>query len=198
MKRRSPALRAVLAMLAASAVLFTVAACDEGGGPAGSGGAISGFVLASGAFEDGAPIPTEYTCDGGSQPLPLTWQGAPGGTAEYAIVMDDTDANGFVHWVVAGIPGTAPAIANPLPAGVVEGRNGKGTAGYTGPCPPTGTHHYRVTLYALSAPLGLTASADADAVRAAAAGKTLGTAKLTGTYTRSPGASPAPASGSAA
>ena len=33
--------------------------------------------------------------------------------------------------------------------------NSAGSAAYAGPCPPSGTHHYRFTVYALSAPTGL-------------------------------------------
>jgi Raf kinase inhibitor-like YbhB/YbcL family protein len=98
--------------------------------------------------------------------------------------MDDTDANGFVHWVVVGIPGDETALSNPLPDGAVAGLNGKGTTGYTPPCPPSGTHHYVITVYALSSSLGLGASATADQVRSAAANKTLAIGTLTGTYAR--------------
>lgn len=139
--------------------------------------------VSSGAFEEGAPIPSEYTCDGANHPLPISWSGAPEGTKEFALIMDDPDANGFVHWVVVGIPADAKALADPLPEGAAAGLNGRGTPDYTGPCPPSGTHHYRITVYALSAPLGLDSSATGDQVRAAAAaGKTLATGTLTGTY----------------
>jgi Raf kinase inhibitor-like YbhB/YbcL family protein len=145
--------------------------------------------VSSGAFEAGAPIPSDYTCDGANIAPPVSWTGAPQNTAEYALVMDDTDANGFVHWVVTGIPPEATALADPLPEGAVAGLNGKGQAGYTPPCPPSGTHHYTITVYALSTALGLGNSATADSVRSAAAGKTLATGTLTGTYTHNGGAS---------
>jgi Raf kinase inhibitor-like YbhB/YbcL family protein len=98
--------------------------------------------------------------------------------------MDDPDARGFVHWVVVGIPPTASGLENgSLPAGALEGQTGFGV-GYGGPCPPSGTHRYEFTLYALSSPLGAGDSPTAADVRAAAAGKTLAEAQFTGTYAR--------------
>jgi len=142
------------------------------------------FTVSSPAFQQGASIPTDYSCDGADKQLPVAWEGAPAGTAELALIMDDPDARGFVHWVVAGIPASASTLAEALPAGAAAGRNDFGNVGYGGPCPPSGTHRYVVTLYALSAPLGLPGAPTAASVRSAAAGKTLGTATLSGTYTR--------------
>jgi Raf kinase inhibitor-like YbhB/YbcL family protein len=143
------------------------------------------FTITSSAFTDGGPIPTEYTCDGANKSTPLAWSGVPAGTAELALVMDDPDARGYVHWVVVAIPPSATSLGGDaaLPAGARDGRR-SGGAGYTGPCPPSGTHHYVFTLYALSAPLSLAAAPAAEEVRQAAAAQTIGTATLTGTYRR--------------
>jgi Raf kinase inhibitor-like YbhB/YbcL family protein len=143
------------------------------------------FTLTSTAFAEGGDIPSEYTCDGANRPVPLAWTAAPDGTAEFALVMDDPDARGFVHWVVVAIPARATELAGgSLPDGAVEGQTGFGQAGYGGPCPPSGTHRYDFTLYALSSPLRLKGSPTADAVRTAAAERTLAVAKLSGRYAR--------------
>ncbi len=143
------------------------------------------FELISAAFTEGGDIPTEHTCDGADRPIPLAWTGTPAGTAEFALVMDDPDARGFVHWVVTGIPAEALGTdGDALPPGVREGRNGYGRVGYGGPCPPSGTHRYQFTLYALSEPLNLTGVPAADGLRRAAASMTLGEARLTGKYAR--------------
>ena len=142
------------------------------------------FQLTSSAFAEGGDIPAEHTCDGADRSVPLAWSGAPDGTAEFALIMDDPDARGFVHWVVVGIPGTATEIADTLPGDAREGQGDFGRAGYSGPCPPSGTHRYAFTLYALSAPLGVTGVPTADGVRGAAAGKTVGEARLSGRYAR--------------
>ena len=142
------------------------------------------FELTSTAFAEGGQIPSDYTCDGGDSPPPLAWSGAPAGTAEFALVMDDPDARGFVHWVVVDISADATALGASLPTGAREGRTDFGRTGYGGPCPPSGSHRYVTTLYALSASLGLSGSASAADVRRAAEGKTLATAVLTGMYQR--------------
>ena len=144
------------------------------------------FSLTSPAFAEGADIPRDHSCDGGDAPIPLQWSGEPPGTAEFALIMDDPDAGGFVHWVVTGIPaGEGRLDAGSLPPGVVQGRNSSGGTGYRGPCPPSGSHRYVFTLIALSSPLGLSESASAADVRAAAGSKTVGQVQLTGRYTRS-------------
>ena len=144
------------------------------------------FTITSSALTEGGPIPTEYTCDGANKSIPLAWSGVPAGAAELALVMDDPDARGYVHWVVIGIPPDAAGVGGDagLPARAREGRR-SGGVGYTGPCPPSGTHHYVFTLYALSSPLAVAATPTADEVRQAAANSTLATATLSGTYKRS-------------
>jgi Raf kinase inhibitor-like YbhB/YbcL family protein len=66
----------------------------------------------------------------------------------------------------------------------LQGRNDFGRTGYGGPCPPSGTHHYRFTLWALSARLSLSATPSAAEVRTALTIRTLAQTTLTGTYTR--------------
>jgi Raf kinase inhibitor-like YbhB/YbcL family protein len=143
------------------------------------------FTITSSAFTEGGPIPSEYTCDGANMSIPLAWSGVPAGTAELALVMDDPDARGYVHWVVVAIPPSATGLGGDaaLPGGARDGRR-SGGVGYTGPCPPSGTHHYVFTLYALSSPLAASPTPTADEVRQAAANSTLATATVTGTYRR--------------
>jgi Raf kinase inhibitor-like YbhB/YbcL family protein len=147
------------------------------------------FTVTSNAFTATGTIPPQYTCDGANTAPPIGWTNLPAGTVELALVMDDPDARGFVHWVVVGIPASATGVGGgaPLPAGAREGRNDFNKVGYGGPCPPSGTHHYDFTLYALSAPLDVAATAKADEIERAATGITLATAVLTGSYTRGGG-----------
>ncbi len=142
------------------------------------------FKLTSSDFAEGGLIPAELTCDGANRAPRLAWSGAPADAAEFALIMDDPDARGFVHWVVVGILGKATALGATLPAGARAGRTDFGKAGYGGPCPPSGTHRYVTTLYALSEPLGLSGSLNALDVRRAAQGVTLATATLAGHYSR--------------
>ena len=141
--------------------------------------------LSSTAFTDGGPIPSRHTCDGEDISPPLQWSAPPDGTAELALVMDDPNAGGFVHWVVVGLRPTATGLdEGSLPTGAREGRNDFGGLGYCGPCPPSGEHRYVFTLYALSQPLAVSDTPTAAEVRAAARGVTIFEASLSGTYTR--------------
>jgi Raf kinase inhibitor-like YbhB/YbcL family protein len=119
----------------------------------------------------------------------LSWSGAPAATAALVLVVDDPDAGDFVHWTVLDLPGaTSGSLAKGIAGGAAtprQGRNDFGRIGWGGPCPPSGTHHYRFTLSALAAPLGLSGHPDAKAVRSAlAAAAILGRATLEATYRR--------------
>jgi Raf kinase inhibitor-like YbhB/YbcL family protein len=148
------------------------------------------LVMTSSAFAANAALPVELSCDGTNVSPSLQWTGViPEQTVELALTVTDPDAGGFVHWVLTGLPPVLRGLGpGAVPEGAVEAMNGKGTEGWTGPCPPQGpAHHYVFTLYALSGPSGVTAGMDAKAaiVRITAA-PVLATAVLTGTYQRRP------------
>lgn len=112
--------------------------------------------LTSPAFAEGGEIPLAHTCRGEDLPPALMWTGPPEGAVELALVVRDVDAEGFVHWVVAGIPPGAGGLeAGALPGGAVEAANDAGRPGWAGPCPPSGRHHYEFRLYALAEPSGV-------------------------------------------
>jgi hypothetical protein len=145
----------------------------------------AGFTLTSSAFADGKPIPTEFTCDGENVSPPLAWQDALDDTKQLALVVDDPDAPSgtFVHWVMWGFgPGNGAIERGRIPAHAVEGKNGGGSTGYTGPCPPSGVHHYRFQLFALSGAPDVQAGATAQQLRDAIADITIAHITLTGTY----------------
>jgi Raf kinase inhibitor-like YbhB/YbcL family protein len=130
------------------------------------------FILPSTAFEDGGGIPHDATCRGADRSPQLAWTGVPDGTAALVLLVDDPDANDWVHWIVLDLPpgdGGLPASVGPSDDPPQQGRNTFGRVGYGGPCPPSGTHHYRFTLYALGAPLGLAGHPDGGVVRRALA-----------------------------
>lgn len=143
------------------------------------------FRLGFPAFSNGGAIPAYFTCSGADVSPPLTWSQPSSSIAAYALVVVDTDAAGFVHWVVSDIPGDRSALVAGERVGVA-GRNSFGGVGYGGPCPPVGSgvHHYLFTLYSLSHRLGLGGVPTAAQVRAAAAKVTLAIARLTATYLR--------------
>ncbi|WP_350277701.1 YbhB/YbcL family Raf kinase inhibitor-like protein [Kribbella sp. HUAS MG21] len=65
-----------------------------------------------------------------------------------------------------------------------QAKNSSGKPGYFGPCPPSGTHRYRFTVYALSEPTGLSDGADLREALAAIDSKTIARGRLTGRYSR--------------
>jgi Raf kinase inhibitor-like YbhB/YbcL family protein len=175
--------------LLALCVQVSVVACHAGGSPEATmqtptdSGA---FTLTSPEFSEGQAIPRRYACDGDNVSPPLAWAGAPGDTAALALVMDDPDAGGFVHWVVfdmtASASGSLPAGWSSSPDAPPQGTNSFGRVGYGGPCPPSGTHRYSFRLLALGEPLAITGAPTAQQVLDAAAGHVLGEASLNGTY----------------
>ena len=147
------------------------------------------FELTSPAFEAGAAIPRKFSCDGENVSPPLEWMGAPDETAAVALIVDDPDARAFVHWVLFDATGSqsgglAEGVSS-SPDAPPQGTNDFRKLGWGGPCPPSGTHRYRFTLYALDQALALTGTPSADDVRAAMQGHVLGDAELEATYTRS-------------
>jgi Raf kinase inhibitor-like YbhB/YbcL family protein len=147
------------------------------------------FTLTSTAFTDGGAIPRRFSCDGENVSPDLAWTGAPDGTVALVLEVIDPDARGFVHWLVYDMTGTPtgglPAGVSASPDAPPQGTNSFGKRGYGGPCPPSGTHHYRFTLSALDTVLELAGAPRIDALQAAMAGHVLAEATLTGTYHRS-------------
>ena len=113
------------------------------------------IVVTSPAFADGRPIPREYTCHGAGRSPELAWRGVPADARSLALVVSDPDAPGgtFIHWVLYDLPprdgGLAPGQS---PPGAREAENSGGRTGWYPPCPPSGTHRYPFTVYALSGP----------------------------------------------
>jgi Raf kinase inhibitor-like YbhB/YbcL family protein len=111
------------------------------------------LTVTSSAFQANGAIPSEYTCDGAEQTPPLAWSNVPPGTKSIAIHVEDVDApsGAFTHWLVTNIPPTQTSLepGAALPHGAMTAKNGKGATGYTGPCPPNGTHHYHFRVFAL-------------------------------------------------
>jgi Raf kinase inhibitor-like YbhB/YbcL family protein len=164
---------------------------DVGPAPIGGGGGEGDIDVTSTAFKDGAEIPEQYTCSGEDIAPPVSWTGVPQEAKSLALVMDDPDAEGFVHWLVYDIPVKVTGFeATPdqaeLPSGAKQGKNSFGDVGYGGPCPPAGEEHtYRFRVLALEAELGLDPEATSQDVSAAVDEAGLaGQGTLTGTFAR--------------
>jgi Raf kinase inhibitor-like YbhB/YbcL family protein len=145
------------------------------------------ITVTSTAFQPDQPIPARFSCDGDDVSPALAWQGVPAEAKATALVVDDPDAprGTFTHWVVLDVPAGTTSIAEAqVPAGAKQALNSAGKAAYMGPCPPSGTHHYRFTVYALSAATGLADGAKLDDALKAIDRAATARGRLTGTYAR--------------
>jgi Raf kinase inhibitor-like YbhB/YbcL family protein len=169
--------------LVAVAAAVLAAGCGGGGdraaAPAPSGAAET-ITVTSSAFGDNQPIPRQFTCKGGGAAPELAWRGVPAGAESVALVVTDPDAPGgtFVHWVLYGLPPRDGQLTGARPpAGASVADNSGGQPGWTPPCPPSGTHHYHFTVYALR---GRPSGSSTQDVLASIGGMTLARGELTG------------------
>jgi len=154
---------------------------------------MSSFTIESGAFDDGARLPQQYTCEGKDLSPPLAWTDPPAGTQSLALIMDDPDApmGTWVHWVLYNIPADTRMLPEGLPGdpklaiGALQGLNDFGRPGYGGPCPPPGpSHRYLFKLYALDTRLPLVPKSTKAQLEQAMNGHILAKAQLIGRYQR--------------
>jgi Raf kinase inhibitor-like YbhB/YbcL family protein len=143
------------------------------------------FILQSPAFDNDQEMAQKYGKKAQNLSPPLEWQGAPEGTGSFALAFVDVDpvARDYVHWLVADI---SPQL-NSLPEGAGGGRNSGFTEikPYIGPFPPSGTHDYEFTLYALRTDrLGVPPGATLQQFRHAAEQNSLATATVVGKFTK--------------
>ena len=102
------------------------------------------LTLSSSAIADNGTIPARYTCRADDVSPPLLWQGVPAGTVELAVVVRDVDAEGFVHWVIAGLPPDGGAGRGHATCGRRRGRQRLRSPRVGRPVPAGGHAHLRV------------------------------------------------------
>lgn len=144
----------------------------------------------------GRPMPRRHSAYGEDVSPAIEWSGAPEGTQSFVVLMEDPDAKRqkpFVHWVAYDIPAESDSLPMAIPgaprleapvAGMLQGKNGRGTVGYFGPRPPVGDppHHYHFQVFALDRTLGLEPGASREEVVRAMAGRVLARGELVATY----------------
>jgi Raf kinase inhibitor-like YbhB/YbcL family protein len=161
----------------------------------------------SSAFTEGGMIPQTFSCDSADTSPPLEWSGAPPSAHSLVLIVDDPDApmGTWSHWVVFNLPPEANALKQGVPAqetippgfvegpdtsaehtlAAIQGQNDFGKHGYSGPCPPAGTHRYFFRLYALDIGLHLDSKATRADVLKEIGGHVLAEGRLFGKYARS-------------
>jgi Raf kinase inhibitor-like YbhB/YbcL family protein len=142
--------------------------------------------ITSSAFQEGANIPSKFSCDGADSSPPLQISDVPSEAKTLALIVDDPDAPGgrFTHWSVWNIsPQTSTIAEGSTPKGM-QGTNDFGKSGYGGPCPPSGTHRYYFKIFALDRELDLRSGAKRGQLDAAMKGHVIAQGELMGRYSR--------------
>lgn len=143
----------------------------------------STLTVSSPSFKHNEMIPSRFTCEGSNINPELMIGDVPANAKSLALVMDDPDApNGtFDHWIMWNIPAADKKIKENHAPGT-EGKNGKGDSKYTGPCPPSGTHHYHFKVYALDEKLDLKSGSTKQELENAMKGHIVAQGELVGLY----------------
>ena len=142
--------------------------------------------LTSGSFEDGAEIPQRHGKKIDNVSPALAWTDVPAGTRSFALSVVDRHpvARGYVHWLVVDIAPDVSSLAEDAAAGRMPS-GAREVRPYAGPFPPSGTHDYAFTLYALGvAHLDVPKGASLEAFEGAVGAATLAEAVLTGPFTK--------------
>ena len=158
------------------------------------------LTITSATLKANETIPKDHTADGKNVSPAIMWSGAPATTKQFALTLDDPDAQfggqNFVHWVVYKIPAAAKGLPAELPmdaalatpaeiAGTIQGLSGFRRPGYRGPAPPPGKpHHYTFTVYALDADLPLAEGLTKADLMKAMEGHIVGQGSLVAIYER--------------
>jgi Raf kinase inhibitor-like YbhB/YbcL family protein len=105
-----------------------------------------------------------------------------------------------VHWLIWDIPATITQLPQGIqkqarlsdPDGIMQGRNTRGSVGYSGPHAPVGepAHHYHIQVFALDALLDLPGGSDRDTLLSKMSGHVIAKGELIGLYSQA--TNPAP------
>lgn len=148
--------------------------------------------VTSTAFGEGEMIPEQYTCDGVDISPPLSWDAASADVKTYALITDDPDAPGktWVHWVLFNLPASIAELPENVPHqrmlanGAKQGINDSDKTGYSGPCPPSGTHRYYFKVYALDTEIDMEPGVTKAQLLDAMDGHILAEGSLMGRYSK--------------
>jgi phosphatidylethanolamine-binding protein (PEBP) family uncharacterized protein len=142
------------------------------------------IALSSPAVDGAGRLAREFTCAGKGETPPLSWGAPPQLTRSLAIVVDDPDVPGSVHWMVYDLP--------PETRGLVRGALGRNglpppalSSHYEPPCDRSPRRRYRVRIFAVDQPLPPRLM-DYGELERLLAGHLLGVGELDATYAPRP------------
>jgi Raf kinase inhibitor-like YbhB/YbcL family protein len=139
-------------------------------------------------FNNNEMIPSKYTCDGENVNPELVIENVPQNTVSLALIVHDPDApmpGGFTHWVAWNLsPNLEKIEEDSFPNKGLQGENGAKTKQYIGSCPPSGTHRYFFTIYALNTFLRKEPAFNKEELEKEIQGSILEKAELIGLYSR--------------
>ena len=140
--------------------------------------------LWSNDFKEGAPLPDKCAYRKENLSPHLAWDDVPKDTKSFALICNDPDApvGNWIHWLVHDIPPETRSIPTGGKVAGVELKNDFGVAKWGGPAPPSGTHRYVFTLYALK--IKCLVSAQKSSMKRLCEEEKIASAQLTGTYTK--------------
>lgn len=125
-----------------------------------------------------------YSCDGAGTSPEVRWEAVPAAAVEIAVAVVDLDAQGYVHWVLAGLDPLGFVPAGQLPPDAIVLASDAGTDGWSPPCPPEGAaHRYQLTVYAMATP-GLGEATNASEAIEYLDGAAISTADVVVRYSR--------------
>src|SRR4051812_1016093 len=109
------------------------------------------MVLRSSAFEDTQMMPPKYAKKGENVSPPLLWENVPQGTKSFALAVVDRHpvARNFVHWLVIDMSADVTSLEEGASGSARMPVGSRELKVYGGPNPPSGSHNYEFTLYAL-------------------------------------------------
>ncbi len=142
--------------------------------------------IISSEFNNYEFIPSKFTCDGDNINPAIEFLDVPETAKSLVLMMEDLDdKTKTLHWLVWNIdPKTVKISKNSVPFRAIQGRNSYDKIGYSGPCPASGTHLYKLSLYALSTVISLTDVAEKADVEREMEGYKIEKAELVGCYER--------------
>jgi Raf kinase inhibitor-like YbhB/YbcL family protein len=152
--------------------------------------------VTSSDFSSGGLMPAALSEYAEAASPQLAWTAAAKAQS-YVVIMEDPDAKPqapIVHWLMWNIPASIRQLPQGIqkqarlsdPDGILQGRNTRGSVGYTGPHAPVGdpVHHYHVQVFALDIALDLPGGSDRDTLLAKMKGHVLGKGELVGLYSQ--------------